>query len=313
MVKIATSSRGMKRISAVLPGTTLAMEGARKEERMTQLWWVLIPVAVLAAIFLLPMLLGMRIIPNNKVGIVEKLWSARGSLPEGRLIALSGEAGFQAELLRGGVHFGYRPWQYRVHKVRLTSVPQGKIGYVFARDGKALPPEQTLGRVVDCNHFQNARAFLAPAKSGGGQRGRQRAILREGVYAINVALFVVISEDAVYSLELGDRQETETFKKWQKELVDMRGFSPEVIDRSHSRNREDASESDDSIAIESSDSEASSRFRLWLRSITSGLNPLMSTSSFCHFLKVSVSCRSPSSRLYTASSEITTKSATLIA
>ena len=102
---------------------------------MTSLMWVMVAIAAVAAVLLIPILLGMRVIPNNKVGIVEKLWSARGSLPEGRLIAMNGEAGFQAELLRGGVHFGYPIWQYRVHKVRLTSVPQGKIGYVFARDG----------------------------------------------------------------------------------------------------------------------------------------------------------------------------------
>ena len=216
---------------------------------MTSLLWVLVPIAVLAAILLMAILLGMRVIPNNKVGIVEKLWSARGSLPEGRLIAMNGEAGFQSEVLRGGVHFGYRIWQYRVHKVRLTSVPQGKIGYVFARDGKALPPEQTLGHVVDCNHFQNARAFLTPGKSGVGQRGRQRAILREGVYAINVALFVVITEEAVHSLDLGDRQEAETFKKWHRELFDLGGFSPVVIDRSRGRHRDDTPDSDDSIGI----------------------------------------------------------------
>jgi len=210
---------------------------------------VLMAMAVLLTILAIPVVLGMRVIPNNKVGVVEKLWSVGGSLPEGRLIALNGEAGFQAEILRGGVHFGYPIWKYRVHQVRLTAVPQGKIGYVFARDGKALPPEQTLGRVVECNHFQNARVFLTTRGEVVGQRGRQRAILREGVYAINVALFVVITEEAVYSLDLGDRQELETFKKWQRELLDMRGFSPEVIDRSPGRHREDAPDSDDSIAI----------------------------------------------------------------
>ena len=35
------------------------------------------------------MLLGMRIIPNNKVGIVEKLWSGAGSLPEGSVDVVS--------------------------------------------------------------------------------------------------------------------------------------------------------------------------------------------------------------------------------
>jgi uncharacterized membrane protein YqiK len=47
-----------------------------------------------------------RYIPNNKVGIVEKLWSQKGSLAEGRIIAQLGEAGYQANILRGGIHFG---------------------------------------------------------------------------------------------------------------------------------------------------------------------------------------------------------------
>src|SRR5205807_5237283 len=146
-----------------------------------------------------------RYIPNNYVGIVEKLWSRAGSVSEGNIIALHGEAGYQADLLRGGVHFGLWRWQYRIHKVRLVTVSHGKIGYVYARDGEPLPPSQTLGRVVECNNFQDARAFLGerhdPAKETiRGQRGRQRAILREGVYAINPALFVVITEDSVYAL-----------------------------------------------------------------------------------------------------------------
>ena len=103
---------------------------------------------------------GMRYIPNNRVGIVEKLWSPKGSVTEGRIIALGGEAGFQVDLLRGGIHFGLWGWQYRIHKVNLVTVPQGKIGYVYARDGEALSPSQTLGRVADCNNFQDARAFL---------------------------------------------------------------------------------------------------------------------------------------------------------
>ena len=78
---------------------------------------------------------------------------------------------------------------------RWSSSRRAKIGYVYARDGEPLPPTQTLGRIVACNHFQDAAAFL----TSGGQRGRQRAILREGVYAINLALFVVITEDGVLS------------------------------------------------------------------------------------------------------------------
>src|SRR4051794_36601165 len=165
---------------------------------------------------------GMRYIPNNRVGIVEKLWSPRGSVPEGRMMALEGEAGFQADLLRGGVHFGLWAWQYRIHRVNLVTVPQGKIGYVYARDGEPLEPSQTLGRVAGCNNFQDARAFLvgdvatAPGEEALplGQRGRQRMILREGVYAINLALFVVITEDWAYRLEFQGRRELETIVGW---------------------------------------------------------------------------------------------------
>ena len=58
---------------------------------------------------------------------------------------MNGEAGFQPDILRGGFHF-FVPFQYRVHKVALVTIPQGQIGYVFARDGVPLAPEQTLAR-----------------------------------------------------------------------------------------------------------------------------------------------------------------------
>src|SRR5262245_290405 len=170
-------------------------------------------------------------IPHDRVGIVEKFWSKQGSLPEGRIVALNDEAGYQADLLRGGLHFGYFKWQYRIHKARLVTVPQGKIGYVYARDGDSLPPSQTLGRVVDCNNFQDARAFLqAEGEAPRGQRGRQRAILREGVYAINQAMFVVMTMDMVFALRhLQGTEELQSIYTWQEELTKSDGFSPVVI------------------------------------------------------------------------------------
>jgi len=179
--------------------------------------------------------LTMRYIPNQQVGIVEKLWSAAGSVPEGSMIALNGEAGFQSDLLRGGVHLWLWRWQYRVHKVRLVTIPQGKIGYVYARDGESLPPSQTLGRLTPCNNFQDARSFLGEAAEDGtasqrGQRGRQRAILREGVYAINLALFAVITEDAVFRLPyLLGPLETANIANWQQQLEAVDGFDPVVV------------------------------------------------------------------------------------
>ncbi len=172
----------------------------------------------------LPRLLGIVYIPHTQVGVIEKLWSAKGSLREGQIIARSGEAGFQTGLLRGGLHFGLYSWQYRVHKQPLVTVGQGKIGYVYARDGEPLPATQTLGTVIESNHFQDALAFL----NNHGHRGRQRAILREGVYAINLALFVVITEDKVFSGPLRDDEETK-YVQWKTQLDAMRGFQPVVI------------------------------------------------------------------------------------
>ena len=174
---------------------------------------VAVGIALVAVVAALAAWLTLRHIPNMQVGVVEKLWSRGGPVPEGSIIALDGEAGYQADVLRGGIHFGLWRWQYRVHKMPLVTIPQGKMGYIYARDGEPLPPSQTLGRVVACNNFQDARAFLG--ETGGetaepvrGQRGRQRAILREGVYAINPALFVVITDDSVYYLPqlLGARE-----------------------------------------------------------------------------------------------------------
>ena len=179
---------------------------------------------LLIALLVATWLLGFRYIPHNKVGIVEKLWSGKGSLKEGRILALGGEAGYQADLLRGGAHAFFFPWQYRIHLEPLVSIPESKIGYVYSRDGSPLTPVQTLGRVVDCTNFQDARRFLA----GGGQRGRQRAILREGVYAINLALFVVVAEDRVYQGPVRERNQ-QLFADWQEQLREIGGFDPVVV------------------------------------------------------------------------------------
>jgi uncharacterized membrane protein YqiK len=196
------------------------------------LLWI---VAVVVMVVVACELAGLRYIANNRVGVVEKLWSVKGSVSEGRIIALDGEAGFQAEVLRGGMHFGLWRWQFRLHKLPLVSIAQGKIGYVYARDGEALVPSQTLGHVVACNNFQDARRFLGGESTSPdqepllGQRGRQRAILREGVYAINLALFTVVTEETVYRLESGGAKELKALMNWQTELGQIEGFDPVII------------------------------------------------------------------------------------
>jgi uncharacterized membrane protein YqiK len=196
--------------------------------------WSLIALGALLLVLALVEGFGLRFIPNDQVGLVEKRWSPKGSVPEGRMMALNGEAGYQADVLRGGFHVGLWRWQYRIIRVPLVTIPQGQIGYIYARDGESLQPSQTLGRVVDCNNFQDASTFLTgEIVEGGesilGQRGRQRAILREGVYAINLALFIVMTEDRVYRLGLTGKQELQELLSWQEQLREIDGFHPVVI------------------------------------------------------------------------------------
>jgi uncharacterized membrane protein YqiK len=132
--------------------------------------------------------LGIVIISERQVGIVVKKLGGKRLAP-GRLVALAGESGYQADTLAPGLHFGYPGWQYRVDKVPVTIIPQGEIGLVVAADGAAIPSQRILARIVDCDNFQNARKFLL----NGGEKGRQLGILTAGTYRINTALFTIIT------------------------------------------------------------------------------------------------------------------------
>jgi uncharacterized membrane protein YqiK len=183
---------------------------------------VYLALLVAGIFFLIILQRSLVYIPNNRVGILEKLISGRGSVRSG-LIALQGEAGFQPELLRGGWHF-LKPFQYRVHRMPLVTIPQGEIGYIFARDGLSLPPTQSLASNLRANNFQDAVAFLR----AGGQKGPQRMLLREGTYAINLALFVVLTRDRPFYLPL-DRSEEAVFKKMSDLIGERNGYHPVVI------------------------------------------------------------------------------------
>jgi uncharacterized membrane protein YqiK len=167
-------------------------------------------------------LIGLRYIPNDRVGVVEKRVSGRGSVKHG-LIALHGEAGYQPYILRGGLHW-MMPLQYKVHRLPLVTISQGTIGYVFARDGLPLEPMQTLASNVAADDFTDVVPFLR----NGGQRGPQRKILREGTYAINLAQFVVITYDKVYFLPL-NREEDAKIRQMSAVIGERSGFAPVVI------------------------------------------------------------------------------------
>jgi uncharacterized membrane protein YqiK len=177
---------------------------------------------VVGVILLLLVLSGIRIIPNNRIGIVEKSFSLKGSVKSG-LIALNGEAGYQPKVLRGGWHY-LIPLQYTVHMMPLVTITQGKIGYIFARDGKQLEATQVLASNATVSDFQDVVSFL----KNGGQRGPQRRILREGTYAINLVQFVVITEEQVYSLPMS-KEDASTVRQMAGFIAERGGFRPVVI------------------------------------------------------------------------------------
>ncbi|HAT13680.1 MAG TPA: band 7 protein, partial [Microcoleaceae bacterium UBA11344] len=135
---------------------------------------------------------GLVVIGDREVGIVSKKFSFGGkSLPPGDLIALNGEAGYQADTLPPGWHWGYWPLQYNVRKESLTVVPQGEIALIIAAGGASIPPQRILGKITECDNFQDARKFL----KSGGEKGRQLGIITGGSYRINTALFTVITAE----------------------------------------------------------------------------------------------------------------------
>lgn len=179
-------------------------------------------VAVLVVFFLFTLSRCVRYVRNNRVAIVEKLWSRNGSITSG-LIAMNGEAGYQPVLLRGGYHF-FMPFQYRIHAQPLVTIPQGQIGYIFARDGAPLGPTQTLASNLRTADFLDVRRFL----EDGGQKGPQRTILREGTYAINLAQFVIITRDHIYGLML-EENDNDLFINMQNVIAERHGFDTVVI------------------------------------------------------------------------------------
>lgn len=139
--------------------------------------------------FVLRVFFGLVIVPEDKIGLVTKKFVLFGkqTLPEGRIIATNGEAGFQAQTLAPGVYFGKWIWQYSIHFQPFTIIPTGKLGLILAKDGTELETGRILGRKVDCDSFQDAEAFLR----NGGRKGRQTAVITPGSYRINTLLFEI--------------------------------------------------------------------------------------------------------------------------
>ena len=155
-----------------------------------QLWWVIPVVALLVMYkFVLRVFCGMVIVPDDRIGLVVKKFTLSDSkrLPDGRIVAIHGEAGMQAKTLAPGLYWRMWPWQYAITMAPFTIIEQNMLGLVKAKDGAPLDIGRVLGKPVDCDKFQDAIAFL----DNNGQKGAQAAFLTPGSYRINNFLFEV--------------------------------------------------------------------------------------------------------------------------
>lgn len=138
--------------------------------------------------WILRVLFGMIIIPEDKIGLVTKKFTLKGKrLTDGRIVALEGEAGYQIDPLSSGLHWGYFPWKYSINLQDFIVIGMHQIGLVSAKDGVSIPTGRILARHVESNNFQNARSFI----NNGGQKGKQVSFLNTGTYKINTLLFNV--------------------------------------------------------------------------------------------------------------------------
>ncbi|MFN8309844.1 MAG: SPFH domain-containing protein [Chitinophagales bacterium] len=154
------------------------------------LWAIPVILCIVFYKYILRFFFGMVIVPEDRIGLVTKkfvLFGSNKSLPDGRIIATNGEAGFQAQTLAPGLYFGMWFWQYEVTMESFTIIPEGMIGLLLAKDGAEIPTGGILGKYVDCDNFQDATKFLMQ----GGQRGRQASYITAGSYRINTMLFQI--------------------------------------------------------------------------------------------------------------------------
>ena len=155
-------------------------------------WGLIIGIPLILIILnrlILRVFFGLVIVPEDRIGLVTKKFVlvGRQTLPEGRIIATDGEAGFQAQTLAPGVYFAKWFWQYDITFQPFTVIPTGKIGLLLAKDGAELETGSILARKVPCDSFQDAYAFL----KNGGRKGRQTGIIAPGSYRINTFLFEI--------------------------------------------------------------------------------------------------------------------------
>ena len=134
-------------------------------------------------------------VDSDEIAVLNKIYGTT-SLPTEHIVATNGEKGPQAEILTPGWH----PWflvnvVYQVENKKAVSIPSGKYGFLNAKDGIPLRPDQYLADAFPAGNeldMLDAEYFL----THGGQRGPQTTILTPGTYRLNTYLWDITIKDA---------------------------------------------------------------------------------------------------------------------
>ena len=126
------------------------------------------------------------------------------SMHPGQIIALPWQKGPQARVLTAGFHF--LPLIRVTHDLEFldtVQVPEGKFGFLVAKDGKSMPDGQYIADAWEsADDMVNALKFMGYTedsdnwKGPKGTKGPQLTVIKPGTYRINRYLFDISAGDA---------------------------------------------------------------------------------------------------------------------
>jgi uncharacterized membrane protein YqiK len=97
-----------------------------------------------------------------------------------------GQKGPQIQIIPTGL-YRVNPLLFKVQPIKYTVIAENQVGIVEAIDGATIPAGRIFGKVVECDLFQDAAAFIR----NGGEKGPQIQVIPQGNYRINTLLFKV--------------------------------------------------------------------------------------------------------------------------
>ncbi|MGH1352606.1 MAG: hypothetical protein ACRBBN_17640 [Methyloligellaceae bacterium] len=132
-------------------------------------------------------------IDANKVGHLKLIYGFN-NLPKGRIIAIDGQKGPQADILGPGFHFiPFVRVLYDVEQQNVVTIPQGYYGEVTALDGARMPDGMFIAPAIEDDKIAEMLDAATFIKKG-GYKGPQETVLKPGSYRINRYLFRVIDK-----------------------------------------------------------------------------------------------------------------------